>query len=285
MTDLHWTETDGVATVWTDVPGPLRAELLFRTGIADETLVTRGLTHLIEHIVLGAIDDPAHHHNGFVGHTLTGFLATGDPEEVAASLLGMCRGLASLPSNRLDAEKHVLEAEDAARSNDLGSELLTWRFGAAGFGLAGLSELGVRSATIERLRDFGAQRFTRGNAVLWLTGPPPPGLRLEFAEGERQPLPPLEPLPQMFPVGSSMTRRAASLSVRSSRGPARPTSSARSSTIAFTICCAPRGPSATHPPSSTRRSMHTRRTSSCTPTLTRSAEPSSPRRSARCSWD
>jgi zinc protease len=199
MTDLHWTETDGVATVWADVPGPLRAELLFRTGVADETAVTRGLTHLIEHLVLSAIDDPTGHRNGFVGHALTGFNVSGDPDAVAASLLRICRGLASLPADRLGAEKQVLEAEDAARSNDLGTDLMTWRFGATGFGLGGLSELGVRSATIEQLRDFAAPRFTRGNAVLWLTGPPPPGLRLELPQGERRPLPPLEPLRQMLP--------------------------------------------------------------------------------------
>jgi hypothetical protein len=37
--EVHWTEVDGVTTVWVDSPAPLKASLLFRTGRADETLV------------------------------------------------------------------------------------------------------------------------------------------------------------------------------------------------------------------------------------------------------
>jgi len=42
----------------------MRAGLLFRTGVADETLATVGITHLIEHLALSSINDPLRRHNG-----------------------------------------------------------------------------------------------------------------------------------------------------------------------------------------------------------------------------
>ena len=68
MAELHWTEVDGVTTVWGNGGTPLIGALLFRTGRADETLVTAGQTHLIEHLVLSDIEDPAHRNNGFVAN-------------------------------------------------------------------------------------------------------------------------------------------------------------------------------------------------------------------------
>jgi hypothetical protein len=46
--ELHDTEVDGIPVVWSEVPGPLRAGLLFRVGQADERLVERGVTHLAD---------------------------------------------------------------------------------------------------------------------------------------------------------------------------------------------------------------------------------------------
>ena len=37
MDQLHWTEVNGITTIWTEAPEPLRAGLMFRTGRADET--------------------------------------------------------------------------------------------------------------------------------------------------------------------------------------------------------------------------------------------------------
>ena len=66
------TVIDGVPTIFAPGRGNLMtAGLVFRVGWADESLATRGITHLIEHLALfglGAVDA---HHNGETSETLT----------------------------------------------------------------------------------------------------------------------------------------------------------------------------------------------------------------------
>ncbi len=198
MGEVHWTEVNGVTTVWTQAPEPLRAGLMFRTGRADETLVTTGRTHLIEHAILSLINN--RFANGGVDDLTTGFVTIGSPDDVSAFFSRVCEILQSLPADRLEAEKKVLPAEAAGRPFDLHGDLLMWRFGAAGHGLRALQELGIRNATPEQLQEWSAQRLTRGNAILWLSGPPPANLRLELPPGEKQPLPPLRSLLPKLPA-------------------------------------------------------------------------------------
>jgi predicted Zn-dependent peptidase len=200
MAEFHWAEVDGVATVWAETAGPLRAGLLFRTGRADETLITAGHTHLIEHMTLSAMNANAQTSNGFVGGINTGFITIGSPEDVSTFLMGVCRALQSLPADRLEAEKQILMAESAARHYDFRTNLLTSLFGAAGYGLLGMAELGFRGATLEQLQQRREKWFTRDNAILWLSGPIPAGLRLDLPAGTKQPLPPLTPIQSTFPV-------------------------------------------------------------------------------------
>lgn len=199
MTEIHWTEIDHVATVWADVPGPLRAGLLFRTGRADETFTTAGYTHLIEHLALSSIDDPAHHNNGFVGGIVTGLVTVGHPEDVCEFFARACASLRSFPGERLEKEKQILAAENATRQYDFRTNLLTWRYGAAGYGLTGLPELGLRNASLEKLQEFSAQKFTKGNAVLWLSGQPPQGLKIDLPDGPKIPTRPLAPVLKELP--------------------------------------------------------------------------------------
>lgn len=198
--ELHWTEIDHVPVVWTDAPAPFRAGLFFRSGRIDETLVTAGQTHLLEHLALSAVNDMAQNHNGFVGAAVTGFLAVGSPQEVSSFLARLCDQLTALPGERIEGEKQVLAAENAARPYDFCANLLTCRYGARGYGLLGIPEFGLPKATLEQLHALAAQRFTSGNAVLWLSGPPPADLCLRLPAGIRQPLHPLVPLQRTFPA-------------------------------------------------------------------------------------
>ncbi|MCL7972638.1 MAG: hypothetical protein M8872_11465 [marine benthic group bacterium] len=223
MSELHWTEIDRVKTVWADAPPPLRAGLLFRTGRIDETLLTAGHTHLIEHLALPSVGSSTQPQNGFVGGAATGFLTMGQSDRVVEFLSGVCRALSSPPFDRLDGEKQVLAAEEAARPYDFQSRLLTWRFGATGYGQLGMAELGIPRAEPEQLQEYASQRFTRENAVLWLSGPPPANLQLDLPKGEKQPLPPLACVQEEFPcwfvdddcrgmaVGTIVPRVAASM--------------------------------------------------------------------------
>ncbi len=199
MDELHWTEVDHVNTIWTDAPAPLRAGLLFRAGVVDETVMVAGRTHLIEHLALSTVSDTVQYRNGFVGGALTGFYTMGSPQEVSSFLVSVCDALTSLPGGRLEGEKQILAAENAARAYDFRSNLLLWRYGATVYGLMGMPQWGFRVATIEQLQNYSVQRFTKENAVLWLSGPPPTDLRLTLPHGTKQPLPPLAPIQRIFP--------------------------------------------------------------------------------------
>ena len=123
----------------------------------------------------------------------------GRPDEVTTFLASVCDALTALPAARLEAEKQVLAAEVASRPYDFIGRLLTWRYGAVGYGLAGLPPLGQETATLEQLRLLAAERFTRANAILWLSGPPPAGVRLELPEGTRRAAPTLTPILEELP--------------------------------------------------------------------------------------
>jgi zinc protease len=199
VSDLHWTEVDGVQVVWTETAAPVRSGLLFRAGRADESLLTAGHTHLIEHMAFSSLDDPTRRHNGFVGGIVTGFVTIGSVEELPAFISGICRGLTALPDDLLETEKQILAAESARRSYDPIGNLLSWRYGAVGYGLLGMREMGTSIATMTQLRERAARMFTRGNAVLWLTGPPPSDLRFELPDGVKVPIQPLTELPRPSP--------------------------------------------------------------------------------------
>src|SRR3954454_9377423 len=47
-------EIDGVPVLWEQGPAPLRATLTFGVGGRDETFRTLGVTHMVEHLAMGA---------------------------------------------------------------------------------------------------------------------------------------------------------------------------------------------------------------------------------------
>lgn len=181
---VRWTEVDGVPVAWVDAPGPMRAHLSLRAGWADEVLPTRGWTHLAEHLALSGVGRPGEHSNGHTGVTLTSFHVEGRPEEVVDWLSTVTGALSDLPLARLDAELGVLRAEEQRRGGSSYDGILSWRYGARDYGLSALAELGLSVRPDEEaLRHFARTRAAAGNAVLWLSGPPPAGMRLHLGEG------------------------------------------------------------------------------------------------------
>jgi hypothetical protein len=79
-------EIDGVRFVHVNRPGPTRLSLMFRGGMADETLPTRGLAHLAEHLTLHRLFHGDIHHNGYVDGLTTVFFTTGTPDDARAFL-------------------------------------------------------------------------------------------------------------------------------------------------------------------------------------------------------
>jgi predicted Zn-dependent peptidase len=195
---LTRTEVDGVPTLWV-AHGPPRAGLVFRVGRADESLISGGITHLLEHLALHRVGTPEAHFNGATGPAVTMFLAQGSAEDLADFFATVCAGLRQPPAERLEAEKAIIETEAHGRESGPADRLATWRYGPATYGLPTYPEFGLDALTLDDLHNWSATWFTRENAALWLTGgPPPPGLRLDLPAGQPMPAPtPSSALPRL----------------------------------------------------------------------------------------
>ena len=186
---VHETEVDGVRTVWAEVPGPLRAGLTVRVGWADETLVTSGITRLLELLTRLAIGHPSGHSNSRVDQTALHFHCTGDDATVSDFVGSVSRHLADPPTARLAEGLGAVRTELAGRRSTIEDTLLAWRYGATTFGLNGQSQYVVDRVDADQVAAWSRGHATRGNTALWLSGPPPAGLRLHLPEGAPTPVP------------------------------------------------------------------------------------------------
>ena len=78
---LNHDVVDGLSTYWVEGGGAFRAVLAFRIGMADETLPTRGICHLVEHLAIEP-QQRLYTWNGWCAIDTTGFWAEGDRDEV-----------------------------------------------------------------------------------------------------------------------------------------------------------------------------------------------------------
>ncbi|MEU5978343.1 insulinase family protein [Streptomyces sp. NPDC047315] len=176
---------DGVPVLWSAAPGPLEAALVFGHGASDETFRTIGVTHLVEHLAMSTLPRLHHEHNASVSLTVTDFSVSGTDEQVVDFLAAVCKALAALPVDRIEREAGVLAAEASGVIDPVTAELLSARYGTVGAGLASWGGPGPDRIAVEAVRETVARSFHAGNAVLLLTGPPPPALRLPLPPGER----------------------------------------------------------------------------------------------------
>ena len=198
---VHETDIDGVRAFWGQVPGPFRAGLVLRAGSADEPLAVSGVTHLLEHLALFGLTGPGDHANGQVDQTITAFHRSGDAAEVSGFLEALTRQLAEPPLHRLADERRVLQTEAAGRSAPMEENLLLWRYGACGYGVAAFEGLGLPRVDAAVVGEWARRFATRGNAVLWFSGPPPAGLRLALPDGPAVPAPdPWSSIQPAFPA-------------------------------------------------------------------------------------
>ncbi len=185
---------------WADAPGAFTATLAFRVGVADEVLANHGITHLVEHAALSTLGRREHQWNGSVDGTTCVFWAEGERDEVFEYLRLVAGALADLPEDRVDIERRVLRAEADREAPGVVARLFDHRFGSAGYGLVNHLELGLRWLRAGDLRRWCAERFTRGNAVLWMSGEPPEELDLGLPDGPRHPVPTPQPLALSYPA-------------------------------------------------------------------------------------
>ena len=177
-------------------PNTFTGALVFRSGRADETLKSGGISHLVEHLAIHPFEALPYAINGFVDDTRTVFHATGTPAEVATFLNGIASNLANLPVDRLEDEMRVLRVE--AHNSRLPSPAWSLRFGPRTYGLVGYPEFGLHWLRGDDVRDWAAERMTAANAALWFTGEPPAELDLSaLPVGRRMPPPVPEPVGEL----------------------------------------------------------------------------------------
>jgi hypothetical protein len=197
---VHRIEIDGVPVFSAAGPDRATAALMFGVGIRDESYPTLGITHLVEHLVMGSLPKSHLDSNAMVDLETTVFHATGRPEAVQAFLAGVCAALADLPTDRIEREIGVLQAEDCAGTHPTAAALWAARFGLAGPGLA-LGGGGVPDKVSEDdVRAHAGRWFVRGNAALIWHGELPPDLRLPLPEGPVPERPRPQPRPQAGPA-------------------------------------------------------------------------------------
>lgn len=90
---------------------------MFRVGQADETLPSRGITHLIEHLALVPTGRAPHDFNGQTGSSITSFGVVGQPGELVGFFDVLASSLRALPVDRLASERTVLQTEEQSRAH------------------------------------------------------------------------------------------------------------------------------------------------------------------------
>lgn len=204
MPEVHVGTVGEVPTYWVDLGREtLSAVMLFRCGMVDETLLTRGWLHLLEHLALHGRDaeSGALHVNGSVGLLYTQFEVHGPRDQVVRALGHIAAWLRDPTLDRANREADVLRAESALRGTGQIGQALLWRYGPQGPGLAGYDEFGLHAVRSEPLRELVSRVFTTGNAALVLDGPPPPDLELALPAGARLHMPRATSLAQDLPLG------------------------------------------------------------------------------------
>jgi hypothetical protein len=193
-------EVDGVLCFFVDMGRPASAaHLIFRQGTADEALAETGWLHLLEHLALLDRETLTRPIEGRLSMLLTHFAAFGDPEAITERLGSLARWLSEPDLRLLARERGVLQARAHGPRDGLVSSL-TWRYGAAGPGVASYAEVGAVRATEQLLLERSRRVFTASNAVLVLDGPPPAGLSLPLPAGEYLAAPAAVPLHRTLPA-------------------------------------------------------------------------------------
>ena len=171
---------DGVPAYVGNQSGSIVAGLTFRVGVADEPALDRGLTALIAELAAIDVDEIEFD----VGTTRTSFVATGRAAAVSEALAALCRALPGFDDDDLTQLADTV-LDEPQPLPDLQTTLLGLRFGAQSYGVSAVPPLALLRVDAEIARAWTERFFTRGNAVLWSTGPFAPDIALPLPAGSR----------------------------------------------------------------------------------------------------
>ncbi|MFI2364922.1 insulinase family protein [Promicromonospora sp. NPDC019610] len=159
-------------------PGRTTAGLVFRVGLADETLATSGITALVVALALRSVERPGLDVSASVGSVVTHVRVGGTAERVRTTLRDLTRALADLPVQHRESETRVLDERETEATG-----VLAWRYGFRSYGLGPGQQVGLHRTTAADLRAWAADRFAASNAVAWYSGEEEPDLDLALPAG------------------------------------------------------------------------------------------------------
>jgi len=192
--DVRRTDIDGVPVFWTESSMPFVAYLLIRMGRVDETLLTSGLSHLLEHVVLST-EWPADEFNATVTPLVTQFWFGGEQASATDRLTQTLAAISEPPLPRIPREREILRTEEYGRGRSEYGTHSALRFGPLGIGLSNFREHGLQRATYNVVRDWFGRFGVNGNVAIGMTRPPRDDLRLLLPDGPRVQAPTPQPLP------------------------------------------------------------------------------------------
>ncbi len=173
---------DGVRACVAATPGPTRAILLLRVGVADEIPRTRGFSRLA---LAAAIAQ-----SGVAPRVEVGVLTTRvtlDGPAVADELGRLTEALGRPTPAAIAAAREALLAAPAVW--EPAGAVLRLRAGLQGWGLLGLPELGLHRTEPDAVQEWWAGRAVTGQAVIVITGANPGLVRLRLPVGPSSALP------------------------------------------------------------------------------------------------
>ncbi len=176
--ELKRAKLGDVECFWAEGPPPLTAALTFRVGAIDESIPTRGITHMVEHLALQRLARQAYSYNGLVDPLRTTFAATGTKEEVVDFLGTVTSAIQNLPLDRLEHERQILLTEAERHASGPVDWSLAIRYGPRGPGLSAQEEFGLHGVTADDITSWAERYFCAENAVVWMNGRPPEGIQL-----------------------------------------------------------------------------------------------------------
>ncbi|MBX6371140.1 MAG: hypothetical protein IRZ02_02635 [Acidothermus sp.] len=197
---VNFTVVDGIPTFWSDAPGPIRSALTFRVGTSDEPIRLRGATHLAGHLALAPFGVPRCWDVLTTDYLFSTLCLGGSPDDLVAIYDAACSQLRSVASSELvERERRVITSEGPTSPSSVGDELMFARYGWVGPGRASFKEIGLADMSPAMVHTWCETWFTKRNAVLVLSCPPPPNLRIELPEGTWRLPPPLPPTLGLLP--------------------------------------------------------------------------------------
>lgn len=194
------TTLDGIPAFVGTKEGPLTAGLIVRAGECDEQLAHHGISHLVEHLLLGNVGRHLTSWNGFVDLQTTNFVVHGSPDEVVEFFDSLCTTLLDPPYARIPTEAQVLRTEAASRGGrGILAAALRTRIGPRNYGLRDYREFCFDQPSPQLVHHWISSHYTTGNAAFWCTGPLPEGLHLRLPPGEASPIPPPTWIDEVYP--------------------------------------------------------------------------------------